>query len=58
MDLFAWPDGSIHKEQYYTGIDLVEQYYENTTVDTVEELEEEGRKKLEELKDYNPKHRS
>lgn len=52
VDLFAWPDGSIRKEQYYTGIDLVEQYYENTTVDTVEELEEEGRKKLEELKDY------
>lgn len=43
VDLFAWPDGSIRKEQYYTGIDLVEQYYENTTVDTVEELEEEGR---------------
>lgn len=52
VDLFAWPDGSIRKEQYYTGIDLVEQYYENTTVDTVEELEEEGREKLEELKDY------
>ena len=52
VDLFAWPDGSIRKEHYYTGIDLVEQYYENTTVDTVEELEEEGRKKLEELKDY------
>nr|DAY91116.1 MAG TPA: Protein gp18.1, prophage tail protein gp18.7A [Caudoviricetes sp.] len=52
VDLYAWPDGSIQKERYYTGIDLIEQYYENTTVDTLVELEEEGRKKLEELMNY------
>ena len=52
VDLYAWPDGSIRKEQYYTGIDLIEQYYENTTVDTLAELEEEGRDKFEELKNY------
>lgn len=52
VDLYAWPDGSVRKEQYYTGIDLIEQYYENTTVDTLAELEEEGRDKFEELKNY------
>ena len=52
VDLYAWPDGSIRKEQYYTGIDLIEQYYENTTVDTLAELEEEGRDKFDELKNY------
>ena len=52
VDLYAWPDGSIRKEQYYTGIDLIEQYYENTTVDTLAELEEEGRDKFEELRNY------
>lgn len=31
---------------------LIEQYYENTTVDTLAELEEEGRDKFEELKNY------
>ena len=34
------------------GLDLIEQYYENTTVDTLAELEEEGRDKFEELKNY------
>lgn len=52
VDLYAWPDGSIRKEQYYTGIDLIERYYENTTVDTLAELEEEGRDKFDELKNY------
>lgn len=52
VDLYAWPDGSIRKVQNYTGMDLVEQYYENTSVDSAGELEKEGRKKFEDIKDY------
>lgn len=52
VDLYAWPDGSIKKTQYYTGIQRNCVYYENTNADTVSELEEEGRKKFEELKNY------
>lgn len=52
VDLYAWPDGSIQKIPYYTGMDLIEQYYENNSVDSLEELEKEGRKKFEDLKDY------
>lgn len=50
VDLYAWPDGSIRKEQYYIGVDLIEQYYEDTSAETIAELEESGREKLEELK--------
>ena len=53
VDLYAWPDGSIKKdEQYYTGMDLIEQYYENTSSETEEELEEDAREKFEDLKNY------
>lgn len=52
VDLYAWPDGSISKTQYYTGIDLVEQYYENTNAETLSELEESGREHFEEVKNY------
>ena len=52
VDLYAWPDGSIRKVQNYAGMDLVEQYYENTSVDSLGELEKEGRKKFEDIKDY------
>lgn len=52
VDLYAWPDGSIQKTQYYTGMDLIEQYYENTSPETVEELEEDAREKFEDLKNY------
>ena len=52
VDLYAWPDGSIRKEQYYTGIDLIEQYYENTSAETVQELEEDAREKMLELINY------
>ena len=52
VDLYAWPDGSIKKTQYYTGIQRNCVYYENTNSDTAAELEEEGRKKFEELKNY------
>lgn len=52
VDLYAWPDGSIQKTQYYTGIDLIEQYYENTSAETVQELEEEAREKFVDLMNY------
>lgn len=52
IDLYAWPDGSIKKTQYYTGIDLIEDYYENASSDTSDDLEEDGREKFEDLKDY------
>ncbi len=52
VDLYAWPDGSIRKEQYYTGIYRHAQYYENTNADDAIKLESEGRKKFEDLKNY------
>lgn len=52
IDLYAWPDGSIQKTQYYTGIDLIEQYYENTSAETIEELEEDAREKMVDLINY------
>lgn len=52
VDLYAWPDGSIRKTQYYTGIQYHAQYYENTNADDVVKLEEEARKKFEDLKNY------
>lgn len=45
-------DGSDTTVDGFKRIDLIEQYYENTTVDTLAELEEEGRDKFEELKNY------
>lgn len=52
MDLYAWPDGSIRKTQYYTGKDLIEEYYENTNADTLAELEEAGKKRMSDIMDY------
>lgn len=52
VDLYAWPDGSIQKSPYYTGIDLIEQYYENTSAETVQELEEDAREKFIDLINY------
>lgn len=52
VDLYAWPDGSIRKTQYFTGIDLIEQYYENTSAETVAELEEDAREKFIDLMNY------
>lgn len=52
VDLYAWPDGSIQKTAHYTAIDLVEQYYENTSSETLQDLEKEGRKKLLDLMNY------
>lgn len=52
IDLYAWPDGSIRKEQYYRGIERNARYYENTNAEDVAKLEQEARKKIEELKNY------
>lgn len=52
VDLYVWPDGSIQKTAHYTAIDLVEQYYENTSLETLQDLEKEGRKKLLDLMNY------
>lgn len=52
VDLYVWPDGSIRKTQYYTGIQRNAQYYENTNAEDLTKLEEESRKKIEELKNY------
>ena len=52
VDLYAWPDGSIRKTQYFTGIDLIERYYENTSAETVAELEEDARGKFIDLMNY------
>lgn len=52
VDLYVNQSGEIQKTQYYQGIDLIEEYYENTnTVDLIE-LEEFGRERLNELMDY------
>lgn len=40
------------KTAHYTAIDLVEQYYENTSSETLQDLEKEGRKKLLDLMNY------
>ena len=52
VDLYAWPDGSVQKTAYYTGMDLIEQYYEDTSAETVQELEESGREKFPDLMNY------
>lgn len=48
VDLYAWPDGSIQKTPYYTGIDEIESYYEYSSAEDVETLESYGRKRLKE----------
>ena len=48
IHLYAQKDGSIGKTRYYTGIDEITEVYENTSGET-EKLEENGRKKLQEL---------
>lgn len=52
VDLYAHQDGSVKKTQYYTGIYRNAMYYENTNAEDITELEAEGRKKFEELKNY------
>lgn len=52
IDLYAWPDGTIKKSQHYTGIQENCMYYENSNAGTVDELEQDGRKKFEDVKNY------
>lgn len=46
--LYAWPDGSIRKTQYYKGLDEIVEVYENTSTEN-DELENQSRKKLQEV---------
>lgn len=52
VDLYAWPDGSVRKEQYYTGLEESVLYYENTSSESVDDLEADGRDKFEDVKNY------
>lgn len=48
IHLYAWPDGSIKKTQYYTGIDERVYVYENTSTES-EEVEEKAREEFQEI---------
>ncbi|MCI6535117.1 MAG: hypothetical protein SOV77_09535 [Lachnospiraceae bacterium] len=52
VDLYAWPDGSIQKTPYYTGIDKIDDYYEYSSAEDATVLEEYGRKRLQEEMNY------
>lgn len=52
VDLYAWPDGSIQKTPYYTGIDKIDAYYEYSSAEDATVLEEYGRKRLQEEMNY------
>ena len=52
VDLYAWPDGSIQKTQYYTGIDEIESYYDYGSAEDAAVLETYGRKRLKEEMNY------
>lgn len=51
IHLYVQEDGSIGKTQYYTGMDEVEYFYENTSTDSAD-VEKAGTDKLKELMDY------
>lgn len=46
--LYAWPDGSIRKTQYYTGLDEIAYVYENTSAETAE-VEQKAIEKFKEI---------
>lgn len=48
IHLYAWPDGSIQKTQYYKGIDERTYVYENTSAES-DEVEEKARKEFLEI---------
>lgn len=52
IDLYAWPDGTIKKQPYYTGLDMHEEFYEYTSAEDALTLEEYGRKRLAETMNY------
>ena len=51
LHLYVQKDGTIGSTQYYTGLDEIEEVYDYSSADA-EKLEEDGRKKLLELKNY------
>lgn len=50
IHLYADRNGNIGETQFYTGVDEIVDTYENTAVETVEELREGGVSRLEELR--------
>lgn len=48
IDLYVQPDGSISRTKYYTGLNEIEYFYENTSTET-EELEEAAADYLREM---------
>lgn len=52
IDLYVQADGSISETPYYTGLDMIDSLYENTTADATK-LREEGEDKLIELQNVN-----
>lgn len=46
--LYAWPDGSIRKQQFYIGIEELTYVYENTSAET-DEVEEKAVEKFREI---------
>lgn len=52
VDLYVQEDGSIGKTQYYTGFLERTSYYDYNNAESLEELEESGKKRLKELAGY------
>ena len=52
VDLYVQEDGSIGKNQYYTGFLERTAYYDYNNAESLEELEESGKKRLRELAGY------
>lgn len=48
IHLYVQKDGSIGKTKYYTGIEEIESFYENTSTDTAD-VEKKGKEQLEKL---------
>lgn len=49
IDLYVGADGTISKTQTFTGVEEREDVYDNPNVESLEDLEEKGRERLEEL---------
>lgn len=50
IHLYAWPGDTVSYTQYYTGVDEIVDIYENTAVESIDELEEGGIARLFELR--------
>lgn len=50
IHLYAWPGDTVSYTQYYTGVDEIVDIYENTAVESIDELEEGGIARLVELR--------